>query len=273
MIALLTDFGTKDHYVGVMKAVMKGIRPQAEFVDITHDIPPQDVRAAAFTLMNVVQYFPKGTVFLVVVDPGVGTQRRPVIVWTKDYTFIAPDNGVLSYALRGTDYTATTLSNPGYRLKSVSNTFHGRDIFSPAAAHAANGVTDFGEPLGQLTLLLPPKLEIGNDRVIGEVIYIDHFGNLITSIGPMYWHDEDMLHLQPDGFPVATHLSAGHTTVNVGRHTFDGIRMTFRSVEVGEAVVLVGSSGYLEVDINAGHAAQALAVPVGDPVSLIFEEA
>ena len=141
-IVLLTDFGLEDLYVGVMKGVMRKIMPSVTFVDITHSISPQSVREAALALMNTYHYFAEGTVFLVVVDPGVGTQRRPIAVKAGEYYFVAPDNGVLSYVMRGFDsYQAYELNKPDYWLDDVSNTFHGRDIFAPISAHLANNTS------------------------------------------------------------------------------------------------------------------------------------
>ncbi|PJF20688.1 MAG: hypothetical protein CUN56_14900, partial [Phototrophicales bacterium] len=141
VVALLTDFGLEDIYVGVMKGVIASIAPDVQIVDITHSIRPQNVREGAFALMNSYHYFPPGTTFCVVVDPGVGSKRLPIAVKTADYQFIAPDNGVLSYTLSriGADYEIVTLENPAYQRDHVSHTFHGRDIFSPAAAYIARG--------------------------------------------------------------------------------------------------------------------------------------
>src|SRR5688500_2938100 len=143
LIALLTDFGTEDIYVGVMKGVMKSIAPDAEFIDITHAITPQSIQEGALALKNSYHYFPQGTIFLVIVDPGVGSTRRPIVVTAGGYTFVAPDNGVLSYMLVElitiSDVQAFNLAHPSYRLQNISNTFHGRDVFAPAAAHLASG--------------------------------------------------------------------------------------------------------------------------------------
>src|SRR5664279_4495717 len=157
LIVLLTDFGTTDSYVGVMKGVMLGIAPDAQFVDLTHAIEPQNIRQAAFTLLNSYRFFPAGTIFLVVVDPGVGSERKPIAVcaggsFAEGYTFVAPDNGVLSYVLHELgDAQAVELDNPAYHLAGISYTFHGRDIFAPAVAHLAAGIAldQLGSPLDQ----------------------------------------------------------------------------------------------------------------------------
>lgn len=180
LITLITDFGYQDEYVGVMKGIIYSINPDIRIVDITHSIPPQDIRSASFILFKAYRYFPKGTVHLVVVDPGVGSERDALIVESKDYFFVAPDNGVLSLAI-DEDYTKI------YRIiskKPKSTTFHGRDIFAPVAAELAsaipvNSLSEKKSSLVKLPFLTPKKTEYG---LAGEVVYIDHFGNAITNI-------------------------------------------------------------------------------------------
>lgn len=270
-VALLTDFGLSDTYVGVMKGVMLGIDPAAQFIDITHGIEPQNVRQAALALMNAVQYFPTGTVFLVVVDPGVGTARRPIAVQAGGYAFVAPDNGVLSYALarmdgaRAVEITQT--------LPDVSNTFHGRDVFAPAAAKLSAGV-----PLESLGTLLPrmvsmptPELDIDSTgRVFGEIVHIDRFGNLITSIGHMRWVNDARLTLS-SAFGRANDLLpvlAERAEVRVGGTVIMNIRHTYSEAERGVLLALVGSSSFLEISVNQGSAAARLDVAIGDRVEL-----
>jgi S-adenosylmethionine hydrolase len=272
-IALLTDFGNDDIYVGVMKGVMRGIHPQADFIDITHTISPQHVREAAFSLSNAFRYFPKGTVFLVVVDPGVGSMRRPIAVQASGYTFIAPDNGVLSYALAFADHVeAVALDNPDYHLKNVSQTFHGRDIFAPVSAHLANGVplAEIGSSVTDLVSLPVPRLEISPSSVQGEVLHIDRFGNLITSIGRLSWVDAERMTLYPafgeELFSVPINLSQAEVWVN--QQNVSTIQRSYSDVRRGELLALLGSSGYLEISVNQGNAAQRLDVAVGDPVEL-----
>ncbi|MEP7294036.1 MAG: SAM-dependent chlorinase/fluorinase, partial [Chloroflexota bacterium] len=188
LIALLTDFGTTDTYVGVMKGVMLGIAPDIQLVDLTHAIQPQNIRQAAFLLLNSYRFFPPETVFLVVVDPGVGSSRRALAVRAGQYTFVAPDNGVLSYVLDELSECQTVeLTNPDYQLSGASNTFHGRDIFAPAAAHLAAGVPldTLGAPVDPPVILPDPSLVVAGKHVIGEVLHIDHFGSAVTSIGQL----------------------------------------------------------------------------------------
>jgi hypothetical protein len=273
-IALLTDFGTHDPYVGVMKGVMRGICPDCDFIDITHNIAPQHVRAAAFNLMNAYDYFPPGTIFLVVVDPGVGSIRLPVAVRTGGYTFIAPDNGVLSYVLgQQDDYEAHVLENPAMRLESVSHTFHGRDIFSPAAAHLAAGadLASVGPAHTDLVRLPLPELTVSGRSITGEVLHIDRFGNIITSIGRMDWLTQERLTLSPmfgDTSVRAVPVNAPDASVIVHGLTIRSIQRAYSDALRGDVVALVGSSNYLEIAVNQGNAADRLDTAVGDRVEV-----
>ncbi len=276
IIALLTDFGLSDAYVGTMKGVMHGICPAARHVDITHAIQPQNVRQAAYVLLTAFRHFPPGTVFLVVVDPGVGTAREPIAVQTDRGTFVAPDNGVLSFVLPHVQVQQTAvLQNPSYQLPTVSQTFHGRDIFSPAAAHLANGVPveALGPALPGLKRLPDPRLDIAPGYIHGEVLHIDHFGNVITSIGELTWSGADTLRLNPQFGPdrPASTLDAPACHVIAGNHTLDGIRATYGAVSPGTLAALVGSSGQLEVGLNQGSAAMALGVSIGGAVSVTWD--
>jgi len=273
-IALLTDFGTSDAYVGTMKGVMLGICPQTPLIDITHTIQPQNVRQAAYVLSTAYRYFPPATVFLVVVDPGVGTAREPIAVQTSHGVFVAPDNGVLSDVLAGvTVERAVVLQNPDYRLPGTSHTFHGRDIFSPAAAHLANGVPieALGPALDAPIRLPDPVLAIAPPVAQGEVLHIDHFGNVITSIGRLDWLDARTLHLAPQVGPHAAAtftVDATRSTIAIGDHLLNTIRPTYGTVPAGALTALVGSAGQLEIGMNQGDAARALRAALGDHVEL-----
>lgn len=274
-IGLLTDFGVEDVYVGVMKGVMNKICPDARLIDITHAIPPQDVRGGALALLDAYKYFPEGTVFLVVVDPGVGSDRLPIAVAYDGYTFIAPDNGILTYMLSGNeDYQTHALTNPQYQLPAASSTFHGRDIFAPAAAHAASGVdiTQFGEPLEALVTLPRPTLRIAKGEIVGEVVRVDHFGNSITSIGRLQWQSDSCLMLQPryDSVHSLT-IASGSAHVTIGDTTLTGIKHAYHEVATGELALQIDSTGQLEVMVNQGSAAQRLGLSVGDQVVLHYE--
>jgi S-adenosylmethionine hydrolase len=267
LIALLTDFGTDDIYVGVMKGVMKSIAPDAEFIDITHAITPQSIQEGALALKNSYYYFPKGTIFLVIVDPGVGSTRRPIVVEANDYTFVAPDNGVLSYTLAELEnIQAFELSNPAYRLQNISNTFHGRDVFAPAAAHVASGkveLSEFGAQVTDLKLLPQPKLTINGQQISGEVVHIDHFGNIITSIAPLEWLDRGTLVLDKKHT-----LSAKNVMLAIADMTLYWIASAYHEVAVGELMAQIDSNGALEIAVNQGNAAQRLGVKIGNPVEL-----
>lgn len=272
IIALLTDFGTSDAYVGTMKGVMLGICPEARLVDLTHAIQPQNVRQAAYVLLTAVPHFPPHTIFLIVVDPGVGTAREPIAVQTAHGTFVAPDNGVLSYALAAAPMQhAVALHNPAYRLPGVSMTFHGRDIFSPAAAHLAAGVPihALGPAMNTLQRLPDPLLAIEPGQVRGEVIHIDHFGNIITSIGALAWDGPEALRLAPRFGAQGSAVDVPATSsVVIGDRALHPIRPTYGAVPAGALTPLVGSSGQLEIGVNQGHAAATLGAALGDPVTL-----
>ena len=276
IIALLTDFGLSDAYVGTMKGIMLALCPTARLVDLTHDVQPQNLRQAAYLLATAYPYFPPDTVFLVVVDPDVGTARTPIVVETAHGRYVAPDNGVLSYVLgEVSERRAYALENPAYRLTETSQTFHGRDIFGPAAAHLAAGVpaSAFGPALTSLTTLPPPRLVIGPAQIKGEVLHIDHFGNLITSIGRLAWGGPETLRFNPRfgvqaGLAKTWHTETCH--VQIGARSIGPIRRTYAAVPFGALTALIGSAGQLEIGINQGQAASALGAAIGDPVTLVF---
>ncbi len=270
-VALLTDFNTTDTYVGVMKGVIQTICPAAQMIDLTHAISPQNIRQGAFALLNAYRYFPAGTVFLVVVDPGVGSLRRPVAVQAGDYFFVGPDNGVLSYALAGLDIQARViLNNPNYHLNVVSQTFHGRDIFAPAAAHLAAGVpiSELGEKSAQLVDFELPELGFENDMLQAEVAHIDHFGNIITSIGALTWLDDQQLCLKPTFGSIDHSLVVDSKAVSVfvNEYRLEGIKQMYSAGNPGEMMVTVGSNGYLEIAINQGNCAARMGTLIGDSV-------
>ncbi len=276
LIALLTDFGTRDHYVGVMKGVMKTLCPNADFIDITHDIPPQDVQAAAFVLLNNYFFFPPGTVFLVVVDPGVGTARRPIAVRTSEYAFIAPDNGVLSWCLQEQNVQEAVEVKPSREITELagqlSTTFHGRDVFAPAAANlaAATPIEDLGASINDdWAELAMPAVRVDGQRIHGEVLYIDHFGNIVTNIGQLLWHASNMLLLRPRfNIDVPNLLIPAKSEVHIAGKTIHPLSKTYGTSAPGDWVALVGSSNFLEVAVNQGSAAQQLGVRAGDEVVL-----
>jgi S-adenosylmethionine hydrolase len=279
IIALLSDFGIEDIYVGVMKGVILSINPSAQIVDITHAIRRQNVRDGAFALLNSYHYFPTGTTFCVVVDPDVGSQRLPIAIKTAHYTFIAPNNGILSYVLETLNeaYTTVALTNPSYHLADVSKTFHGRDIFAPAAAHIS--ISDdthltFGSQLDDLYTIPTPQITFSNQRLIGEVMHIDHFGNIITSIGRLRWADDTNLTFESiwkTAIPsLAIQAHKAHVTIH--SQTIHGITHTYHEANHGDILAQVDSNGFLEIGANQDNAADRLDVQLGDKVTLKFTD-
>jgi hypothetical protein len=271
VVTVTTDFGTADGYVGTMKGVILSIAPDARLVDLSQDIAPQDVRQAAYVLHATYPFFPPRTVHLVVVDPGVGSARRAIALRTPKGTFVGPDNGVFSYIMAEQPVEAVVeLADPRYQLPEVSHTFHGRDIFAPAAAHLAAGVPldALGPPVPDPITLPLPQLAIDAEAISGEVLHTDHFGNVITSIGRLTWRsDAPGLTLEPafrSGREALTLRDDGR--VRAGGRVIDGIHRAYASVERGELLALVGSGGFLEVAVREGSAAERLELRPGDPI-------
>lgn len=272
-IALMTDFGTDDTYVGVMKGVIAGIAPDSPVIDVTHAIPPGDIPQAAFQLWQAVRFFPKGTVFVLVIDPGVGTARRPVAFRWQDRWMVGPDNGIFTYLLMvGTAEGAVILDNPSYQLQPVSTTFHGRDVFAPAGAHLAAGVglDQLGSPAPDLVRFEPPQLDVGADEVQGEILHADHFGNLVTNIG-FLTSDSERIHISP-WLPGSSGASypAADVAVNLPGGQRLPLSATFGDASPGTLVAYIGSERLLEVAVNQGNAAQALDLSTGDPITISF---
>lgn len=272
-IILLTDFGVQDTYVGVMKGVIAAIAPASPILDLTHSIPQGDLAEAAYKLWQAVSYFPAGSIFVIVVDPGVGTERRAIGVHWREYSLIAPDNGVLSYLQALEPMKACyELTNPSFQHKPVSTTFHGRDIFAPAGAHLAAGANlhEFGEPVQNINRLeLPPLQHSEPASLAGEVVHIDGFGNAITSIG----------RLQPQGkgfqlTPWLGQLAAMELGQAQKIELPTGLKLplspTFGAVLPGEPVAYLGSEQLLEIAINGGSAADQLDLQLGAPITLRF---
>lgn len=258
IITLTTDFGTGSPYVAQMKGVILSINPDAEIVDITHDIAAQDVRQGALVLEEVTFRFPKDTIHVCVVDPGVGTERKIVYAHIAGQRYIAPDNGLLSkLANAKTPAQVISLTNRDYWLPTVSSTFHGRDIMAPTAAYLSLGTPpdQLGEPMERLAMLEWPKVVVESRRIVGSVISIDSFGNLISNI------DAELL-AAVDDFQSAT--------VSCGENTTDGIVQTYGERAPGAQVALIGSSGKLEFAVVGGNAAQTLGAAVGDAITVAW---
>ena len=255
-IALLTDFGTEDVYVGVMKGVIAQINSALVCLDLTHHIPPQNVALASFQLMNAYPHFPQGTVFVAVVDPGVGSRRRAIALQTPRGYLVGPDNGVFSHILKDQGaIAAVELSNPDYwYMPHPSTTFHGRDIFAPVAAHLASGVslTDLGSSLARTDLhqLALPDCQVTGPEITGVIQAIDHFGNLITNIP-------------------GAHVTQPTWLIQIGDRTIPS-GTTYSAVASGKPLGLIGSHGWVEIAVNGGHAQQDLAIKLGDPATLTF---
>ncbi len=273
-IVILTDFGTSDPFVGIMKGVITQIAPLTPVIDLTHEISPGDIRQGAVTLWQSINYFSEGSIFLVVIDPGVGTPRRPIMLQNGCHTFIAPDNGVLSF-ICGDDPKVWEISNPELTLSNPGITFHGRDIFAPAAAHTSLGVKafQFGDPIQELEMLEFPRLEMPHPtRLYGQILYPDRFGNLLTSLGNFTWSNNNHMEFHPWVGNISP-FSAVPETFHIELQ--DGKLLpwakTFADIPPGDCAVLLGSSGLLEIVANRQSAANLLNLRSDEPVTLRFE--
>ncbi|GAB4126830.1 MAG: hypothetical protein OHK0050_39860 [Roseiflexaceae bacterium] len=261
IITLTTDFGHADSYVGVMKGVILGITPRVRLIDITHTIRPQHIHQAAYMVDTFHRHFPTGTIHLVVVDPGVGSDREGVVLQTPAGWFVAPDNGVLTYVWRDAlsrwnsdQCRVIELTERRYWLPTISNTFHGRDIFAPVAAHLSQGVVaeQFGERMERLSeARLEAPARGRNGDLIGQIIHIDNFGNCITNLDPRQ--------LQAIG-PIE------EISFRIIDQRIVGLRRTYADAAPGALIALVGSSNRVEIAVCNGNAAQTLGVGLGDKV-------
>jgi len=261
IITLTTDFGLHDPFVGIMKGVILSICPFARLVDLTHDVAPQDILAGALALEAGWPYFPEGTVHLAVVDPGVGTARRALAVRARGHFLVGPDNGLLTPALMDAGWRAVALTAPEYRLAEVSRTFHGRDVFAPAAAHLAAGV-----PLERLGPAVTdpvrrpiPRSRLEDGALIGEVLAVDRFGNLLTSI------EAAQLVGLPGGRPGAVPVIVP-VIVEVADRAVAGPVEAYVDGADGRPTAIVGSTSRLEIFVRGGRADQVLGAGRGAPV-------
>jgi S-adenosyl-L-methionine hydrolase (adenosine-forming) len=258
-ISLMTDFGIKDGNVGVMKGVIWGICPSAQISDLSHMIAPQNIREAALILARSAPYFPPGSVHVIVVDPGVGTARRPIAARIGEQFFVCPDNGILTALLEKAEtenqpVEIVHLTRPEYWLKKISHVFHGRDIFAPVAAHLASGIplAQVGDPATDPVKLAIPRPEQTARGWKGEIIHIDHFGNLATNI-----REEHLREIRPE-----------RAIVTIGTARIEGMINTFGERPVGELVALLGSTGNLIISVVNGSAAARLEAKVGMEVEV-----
>ena len=253
ILTLTTDFGTEGPYVASMKGVVLGLAPGTQFVDVSHSIAPQNVFEGAFVLAEVVETFPSGTVHLAVVDPGVGTDRRLIAVSVADQWFVLPDNGLITGVLRGRSPSGVwEIVNPAIRRAKVSATFHGRDILAPAAAHLLQGgdPRELGPPRTSVVTLRNFDPTVTEDAIVGEVIFRDAFGNLITNVSAEWLEG----------------TSADDWTVEISGRKIHGISRTYGDSPPGSLVVLFGSNGWLEIALVNGDAARLLSAGPGTTV-------
>ncbi len=249
IITLTTDFGLGDPYVGVMKGVILSINPEIRLVDISHQIKVGDIPYAANILQESYHFFPKGTIHVAVVDPGVGGKRRPIMIGTKDYVFVGPDNGIFWPIVKAQHHVYVIhLTEKKYFLpRIISRTFHGRDIFAPVAAHLSCGIDPLkmGRKISDPTPLTLPSVEQKGNRLLGQITRVDNFGNLITNI-----HKEDLLKF----------LEGEKAVITVGDLIIEHIKKTYSEAITGEPVALIGSSDCLEISVNLGRASDQLGI-------------
>jgi S-adenosylmethionine hydrolase len=249
-IALLTDFGTKDYFVGAMKGVILSINQKVTIIDITHEIPPQDVSSASFTLRACYKDFPLKTIFVAVVDPGVGSKRKAVLVVTENFYFIAPDNGLLSFVFdEEENFSVRELTNQKFFAAEVSRTFHGRDVFARVAGHLSTGVNsnEFGAEIKDFIRIKTAKPQkISEQEVKADIIHIDHFGNLITNLA-----QDDL----PESF-----------TLEINGKKIKKMQNFFAEAEQGELFIILGSAGFLEIVAFQSSAANTLKAKIGQKI-------
>jgi len=256
IITLLTDFGTADYFVGAMKGVILSINEKAQIIDITHEIPPQIIASASFVLRSCYKDFPKKTIFVAVVDPGVGSSRRAILVETEKYLFLAPDNGLLSFVFEEEkNFSVYELTDERFFRRPLSQTFHGRDIFAPVAAHLSRGVSpeEFGISVKDFIILKQkqPK-RVSANRIEAEIIYIDRFGNLVTNLKK-------------------TDLSAGFV-LEINGARIEKQQSFYRQAGEGEFFMIWGSAGFLEVAVFEASAKSLLNAKIGEKIYLTENE-
>ena len=259
VISLITDFGTRDGYAGVIKGVILKINPQVRLVDITHEVSPQDIFEAGFILKNSFKYFPNRSIHLVVVDPGVGSKRRAILVEAGDHFFIGPDNGVFTFIYESKSIKKVVeLTNKRYFLPHISNTFHGRDIFAPAAAYLSNGVPleDLGEICNDVVRFDIPEPETERGIIKGVILHVDRFGNLISNISEVLFREL---------------VGKGMHEISIGGEGLGDIKGSYSEVIEGQALALFGSSGYLEVSVRGQDAREKLKLNKGSEVKVVYE--
>ena len=256
VITLLTDFGLKDPYVASMKGVILSINPQCTLVDITHQVSPHDIREGAFILAQTYSTFPKGTIHLSVVDPGVGSARKPILIVTKNYFFVGPDNGLFTIALKAeTVKQAVVLTNQKFFLSEISSTFHGRGIFAPVATYLSLGVKpeSFGPSIKSWHEIPFPDPAMKQEKLIGEIVHVDAFGNLVSNI---------------DRKSLLQFSKGGPFVIKIGKRTMRGLKKGYWEGRKDESMALIGSGGYLEISVREDNAQKAFNVKRGDKITV-----
>ncbi len=301
VITLLTDFGAQDAYVGIMKGVIAGMNPFADIIDICHNVPPQDIFSGAYLLYTAYKYFPKKTIHVAIVDPGVGSKRDILCVETENYLFLSPDNGLLSFVIQEErPKSIHRVTNDKYFLPALSSTFHGRDVFAPVAAHVSLGVKprQLGIEINRLAQLEMPVPVHKNGQVGGEVISVDRFGNLITNISRL--HIEQYINSQiqnrereagaggrklearskrsevrgkksgalKNTSREKVFLKYDAMETAIGKKKIVGLSKTYTDAKPGEPLVLFGSAGFLEVSVNQGNAQKYFRADRGSEISV-----
>ena len=254
IITLLTDFGEKDGFVGTMKGVILSINSKATIIDISHEIPAQDVEAGAFVLNSSYRYFPVGTIHVAVIDPGVGSERKILAVQSDDYFFIAPDNQLLKYIFHsGETLTVVEVLNKQFFLNKISHTFHGRDIFAPVAAHLSTnvGIEQLGQKTKKYDRGIVQQPIITESNISGKIIYSDKFGNLISNI-PAELIDKPI------------------SIIQIGSTMLNRLSKSYTEVEINQPLAIIGSHGYIEIAIRNGNARQQLSLDRGETITIVF---
>ncbi len=253
LITLTTDFGSRDPYVGIVKGVILGVCPEAEIIDLTHHIPAQNINYALWTLKDSVRYFPPGTVHMAVVDPGVGSNRRPIALRSNGQIMVGPDNGIFSNFLPADEIVVC--NRPEFFLPSVSRTFHARDIFAPVTAHIACGkaLADLGDPVTDPVEIPVHEAREEEGSILGRVVQLDHFGNVITNV------------------PASMIPAGANVRVKVRNRWVAGLSQCYSEAEPGTLTCLIGSSGRLEIAVPRGSAAIMLSAGIGEEVEVEFD--
>ncbi len=258
IITLTTDFGTSDYYVSAMKAVIISINRDVTIVDVSHEISPQDIMAGSWVLKNTAFLYPENSIHVCVVDPGVGTKRNPIVLQSNNQFFVGPDNGLFSLVADKEKFKAHIISNPDLIRKKPSATFHGRDIFAPAAAHLAAGtpLEFFGPEIPEIVTYKWAEASCTTESIKGWVLHIDRYGNLITNITSK----------------MIKNLESKNVKIYAGTFIINGVVKTFADVDEGEPVAFIGSSGMLEISINKGNASELLGINKGAPVTVFAKK-